>query len=94
LPISAKGREQMKKSREKFTRVIFNSGVSETIKSLGVPIDNPFVYQRVHSIAAVRLSKISILAGILTSQSNCTSHGILSDILYVVNWESTDHHHS
>uniref|UniRef100_A0A914Y328 NR LBD domain-containing protein n=1 Tax=Panagrolaimus superbus TaxID=310955 RepID=A0A914Y328_9BILA len=90
LPISQKGHEQMRKSREKFTRVIFNSAVSETIKSLGVPIDNPFVYQRVHSIAAVRLSKISILAGILTSQSNCTSHGILSDILYVVNW-NPDH---
>uniref|UniRef100_A0AC34FLC6 NR LBD domain-containing protein n=1 Tax=Panagrolaimus sp. ES5 TaxID=591445 RepID=A0AC34FLC6_9BILA len=52
LPISQKGHEQMRKSREKFTRVIFNSAVSETIKSLGVPIDNPFVYQRVHSIAA------------------------------------------
>ena len=86
--ISAEAKEHTKKSREKYIKVLFNSIVSDILKTSEIPKDNPFAFQRVHSSAAVRISKIILLSSALNSLVNLTANkGKLSDVLPIVNEE-------
>ncbi|KAE9550838.1 hypothetical protein FO519_005942 [Halicephalobus sp. NKZ332] len=72
--ISQEGREHIRKSREKFTKVLFNSTVFDVLKTSEMLKDNPFFFQRIHSSAAVRMSKVLFLASSLNSFTNPSSN--------------------
>src|SRR5690606_11052717 len=86
--VSPEAKEHVKRSREKYIQVLFNSGESDILKNSKIPKDNPFAFQRIHSAAAVRISKVIFLSSSLNSLVNLTSNkGRLSDFLPIVNEE-------
>uniref|UniRef100_A0A914DXB6 NR LBD domain-containing protein n=2 Tax=Acrobeloides nanus TaxID=290746 RepID=A0A914DXB6_9BILA len=88
--ISIEGKDQIRNSRDKYIRVLYNHILFQIIQnqSSNNKQENPYMQIRAHSDAGLRMARILLLNSSLTTLVCLSSNqGQLGDVLHVVDWE-------